>query len=536
MISFRNDEPAEIDLLKREDYVQALAEMVRTCNTPMVIGLYGRWGYGKTSIMKLVENELEKDSGIKKIWFDPWRCQFDEHPALGLLHAMFDQLDLEGEQRKSAKKILETIGLALGDMAIRSVTPLTIGGIKKYFEQYESKNFEVRNARAQLEKKFKDIIAEARKDLGASGRLVFFIDDLDRCLPESMVKVLEALKLYLNVEGCVYLLGADKKTVQAAIKYRFEGMAGDNEADSIDYLDKIVQLPFDIPPMREDVVESYIDELLKEHAFASSDCARLMKQGLDGNPRTITRFINTLTLNHLIAEKKIAKEHYQVKILIFLLMLKMQLPDLHDDIVDDSGNFFNLRTEPEAMKDLLATRFGRKTLKDVLELLPKDEITPEILEAHIFFARAMEAPDEKSELYKAERVSKDLPANVSDIVHRELAEGESIVSELLIFKTRTQQTWLVFSNQRIFCLLMNIDPVSIDGMPAKPEMKQMRRAVVKLQWKEPVDLNIKIKAYTVEGSHRVDIGSHKRWLYSKKLFPSGAILESAILSKIHQNG
>jgi predicted KAP-like P-loop ATPase len=235
----QNDEPAVEDLLDRRKFAHALSRVIASCHTPLVIGLYGTWGIGKTSLMHQIEADLadaRTSAGItfKPVWFDAWRHQFDEYPAVTLLHTMVDALGMESEGRR----LLTVIGAALGSVLLKSTTTLGLDDIRKIGDQYEEERFQLREKQVRLQSYFAELISRAT-NLGRS-RLVFFIDDLDRCLPETVLKVLEALKLYLNLPDCVYVIGVDRAALECSIRYRYK----DLEVREADYIDKIVQLPF----------------------------------------------------------------------------------------------------------------------------------------------------------------------------------------------------------------------------------------------------------------------------------------------------
>ena len=109
--TFLNDEPAKEDRLNRDQYAEAFARLAETSETPLVIGLYGEWGVGKTSLMKIICEKLNKEK-TKSVWFDPWQHQFDESPALSLVHTLVETF----EMREEGKKILAMIGGAFGSM------------------------------------------------------------------------------------------------------------------------------------------------------------------------------------------------------------------------------------------------------------------------------------------------------------------------------------------------------------------------------------------------------------------------------------
>ena len=93
-----------------------------------------------------------------------------------------------------------------------------------------------------------------REYVSDEGYLVVFVDDLDRCLPEKAVEVLEAIKLFLDVEGCIFILAIDQAVVERGIQLRYGELGeateenGDDVIDGSRYLEKIVQIPFVLPP------------------------------------------------------------------------------------------------------------------------------------------------------------------------------------------------------------------------------------------------------------------------------------------------
>jgi hypothetical protein len=103
-VQIRNDEPALDDSLGRGAYVRALSQVLRSCETPLVVGLYGSWGAGKTSLLMQLRASLLESGQYKAVWYDPWQHQFDDHPAVALLQATYDQLSL-GKNQKRAKQM-----------------------------------------------------------------------------------------------------------------------------------------------------------------------------------------------------------------------------------------------------------------------------------------------------------------------------------------------------------------------------------------------------------------------------------------------
>ena len=96
----------------------------------------------------------------------------------------------------------------------------------------------------QFQRNFQELVdALLRREGQRPRRLVVFVDDLDRCLPEKAIQVLEAIKLFLDVPGCIFVLGLDREAIEDAVQKRYKG-----EVKAREYLEKIIQLPFILPP------------------------------------------------------------------------------------------------------------------------------------------------------------------------------------------------------------------------------------------------------------------------------------------------
>ncbi|MCH8241724.1 MAG: hypothetical protein IH897_03810, partial [Planctomycetes bacterium] len=361
----QNDEPTRDDQLGRSEFARALATIATTSETPLVIGLYGRWGAGKTSLMRIVQSKLDADGETKTVWFDAWRHQFDEHPALGLMHTMVNELGIQ----ESAKCALTTVARALGSWALKATTSLDIGDIEGSLRKYEEQNFKIRDDRTRLYESFEEIVRTAQGTAESTEhRIVFFIDDLDRCLPAHILSVLESLKLFLNIQGCVYFLGVDRHALEGSIRQHYE----DCELDEVSYLDKIIQLPFTIPPISEGAARNFIQKLLPDEL---SNCRPILEAGLGRNPRGIKRFIRTLQLNQALAKRIIPSHRPQV--LAALLLIQYSKPELYSDIAGSPGLLYELVSESDKSAQLCEEYLaGDELLLEALRLvdLPDQEI------------------------------------------------------------------------------------------------------------------------------------------------------------------
>jgi len=323
----------------------------------MVIGMYAGWGAGKTTLMQLVRAKLDP-SLTTTVWFDSWLHQYDESPAVALLQTMVQELKL-GEE---GKKIVLTVATALSGALMKKLSGLALNDIKELLTQYEEEQFQTREVRARLREYFHKLTHAAT--MGGKRRLIFFIDDLDRCSAETTLSMLEALKLYLNIPGCVYFLGVDRSALERSISHRY----GDKSISELQYLDKIVQLPFAVPPTTPEAMEQYVASLLSEPLRPSR---QVLVRGLGDNPRRAKRFVNTLALNHELAGAGEITD-YDVTVLAAVLLIQYRSPRLYDRIAEDPS-LINRAIDANLPEEEVKELFGEdQRLHRALKSIPQE--------------------------------------------------------------------------------------------------------------------------------------------------------------------
>lgn len=139
--------------------------------------------------------------------------------------------------------------------------------------------------------------------------LVFLVDDLDRCLPDKAVEVLEAIKLFLEVEGCAFVLALDEEVVERGIAHRYrdytlQGREGLTPITGAEYLEKLVHLPVRLPrPTRaeaEDFLAGRHAELFGAPG-APNALARLVAAITPSVPRKLCRMVDLLDMADQLA-------------------------------------------------------------------------------------------------------------------------------------------------------------------------------------------------------------------------------------------
>ena len=120
-----NDQPTEIDALDFMPYVETLADIIQTGNTPLTIGVFGGWGSGKTSLMKMVKNQLPGDFTVA--WFDAWKYDKEESLWRAFLLCVLSALKATAVKQGNPVEEFEKLqSLIYRDMEIEKVGGVTI--------------------------------------------------------------------------------------------------------------------------------------------------------------------------------------------------------------------------------------------------------------------------------------------------------------------------------------------------------------------------------------------------------------------------
>ena len=379
------DKETNIDYLNFGYMVDMVADIATDRDlSPSTIGLYGDWGSGKSSLMKLALKKIEESNPKSReeknttkslcIEFNGWLFEGYEDTKTSLCGAILDALadekrfsqevtDYANELIKKIdfKKILGkgikygldfflTGGIgALTDLTLSSVLSSIkanaseiqakdIEGILDKFKRDEKARTEIKNFRNE----FQVLLKKSKVE-----NVVVFIDELDRCLPDTVLGVFEAMRLFLFVEGMSFVIGADERLIQYAIKSKYKEVPGNNLDIGKEYLEKVIQYPITIPQLNHAEVNQYLTclllestladksefnkfldivhsiepdkeltmDLLREKAGDIADKCKIdmalarqissvLAPSINGNPRQCKRFLNTLTMRLTLAKAR----------------------------------------------------------------------------------------------------------------------------------------------------------------------------------------------------------------------------------------
>lgn len=392
-----SDEPSKVDFLAARAIAETVADAVLDDSLdPLAIGLSGPWGSGKTTVLELVAAELEDrsdpDHTVLVVRTDPWRYD----PAVGakesLIGDVLDALVAEitksdskvgktGKAWKLAKKLAGRVDWAKATkLAAKGVLAAQIPKVEELVDLIrepvtDDDDLGEPRGLAGFQAEFDKLMA--CEELAYIKRVAVLVDDLDRCLVDTVVETLEAIRLFLSVPGMSFVIAADEERVAEAIRTRLPDWimpaerpgtvdALPPEPPSKLYLHKIVQTTVPLPALGEFDTEAYLlmlqlqnrttDALDDEQLEAFiAECARLRVVGalddikaptgidvqvelgfarlltsilyekLAGNPRRIKRFLNDLNIRRSIAARRGIE--LDVEVVAKLMVLEVLLPD-----------------------------------------------------------------------------------------------------------------------------------------------------------------------------------------------------------------
>ncbi|CUX53483.1 conserved hypothetical protein [Agrobacterium fabrum str. J-07] len=556
------DNETEKDFLNFSGVADTVAEIiVQARGRPISIGVSGSWGIGKSSMIKLTQASLanrERKEGEKDfvfVEFNAWLYQGYDDARAALMDVIATKLEQEAKAREKgidkAKALIKRVNwlramkLAAGSaIAVSMGLPPTgligevwglgqrlLGGSvdEKLIEDAKSKAGEVASAASGLLnpaeetsppkeiQALRDNFEETLEELGVT--LVVLIDDLDRCLPETTISTLEAIRLFLFLKNTAFVIAADNDMIKHAVRKHFEGVPDDLLVTS--YFDKLIQVPIRVPPLGTQEVRAYMMLLYIENSELKDDvkeklrvgiCDQLRKtwqgarvdkafvtglhdnipadligrfdtaerlapimttaSGIVGNPRLIKRFLNALSIRMAIsnAQGVGVDEAVLAKLLLFE---RLGSPLAYADLLkavsqDDDGkprflkDWEDAATEGKELK--LAAPWDEAFSKEWLALPPP--LHDAKLMGALYVSRE-HAPlitpgdrltTEAAEILTAMLTHPDMAAALVDKLARVSRIETSIIMDRLLERALQEQEWGVPAILEACLALANADP------------------------------------------------------------------------------
>ncbi|CAK8717795.1 KAP NTPase domain-containing protein [Candidatus Electrothrix aarhusensis] len=295
-----------------KDFVDHFYSLITTSiEPPYAISLDGLWGTGKTTVMQKIQNKLE-DAAYPVFWFNPWEYRQSDNVVAAFLRklANANRSLLDEMQKQSGLTILSVLaetamGVGLSTFTGGKISLKDIHGVFKSVEDNQKLSFT----------KYDDLIETVKKEfIGLIDRVseqhegkpvIIFFDDLDRCLPDDTVKLLEALKnLFVakrddNNTKCkaIFVCGIDTHIAKEFIQEHYKGI---EENFAINYFRKIFNLTISMPrsPDLKKLLIQYIHELYEweiDDKKNESLANIVVTRGLQAHISSVRTYLNVVT-------------------------------------------------------------------------------------------------------------------------------------------------------------------------------------------------------------------------------------------------
>lgn len=412
-----------LDGLKFNEYTEVLKQAIIDTQTPFTVGVFDKWGKGKTSFLKMLQHKITKENKNKyfTVWFNAWKYEKEQDPIIALLMSINETLEANKTILEKLNEGLAEIGENIENASIyikhtilellNYKTKVNILGQEfsnsfSASKVYKNSNNEIEKLKSKDEldelinqssyikifdnlKKFQEILV--KKDV----HMIIFIDDLDRCMPDNAVSLLENIKLVLDLKNVTYILAVANEVIEGHLEHKYEKDFGlDKKYEhGKSYLEKIVQLPFYLPDFSLKL-DNLVDGLFKK--IDNSEYLDNVKEVINSisthnklTPRLLVRHLNQAKvhaqIDELFAKGNIECDNtnnniekhsdFMFSIFTFVLFLKALYeseynilieysPDTLKDLDNKSEVIKKKKDEDKEFKSLLESNIAKKWIKD----------------------------------------------------------------------------------------------------------------------------------------------------------------------------
>jgi len=433
------DNETKVDLLNNEAIANTIIGLLRERpETPVTIGVHGDWGAGKSSVLEMIAARLDKEDKVLCLKFNGWRFQGFEDAKIalieGIVNGLLDKRPALSKATGALKDVVKSIDLLkvakkAGGLAWTAFTGIptadqisgivktlqgwmanpaalatkenigqAIEGVQSVLNPVESKS--VPREIEAFRESFDKLLKEANID-----QLIVLIDDLDRCLPDTAIETLEAIRLLVFTSRTAFVVAADEAMVEYAVRKHFPDLPETTGPRDYarNYLEKLIQIPFRIPALGETETRIYVtlllagaelgeddvgfgkliaaarerlkrpwesaaldaeavkqalgDQAAKTHnaLMLSDQIGPILASGTKGNPRQIKRFLNTLLLRERTAAARGFGSEIRLPVLAKLMLLERFTPRLFDQIASTAAAHPKGRCDDVAKLEAFAT-------------------------------------------------------------------------------------------------------------------------------------------------------------------------------------
>lgn len=305
------------DIFNRKVIAENLTKIVDSQTESMVISLDSEWGTGKTTFVTMWKNLLDSDEEYKlkykTLYFNAWEHDYIKDPLLALFSEMESQIK---EEDSELKKKLDNVKQTLAPMTklvTTAVIKVATAGIldieKVQLGEYNEKtlvdlagklgelSIKEISASKNIRSKFKEEMVKYQSS--SCKKIIFFIDELDRCRPTFAIELLEVIKHLFDIDNFIFVISIDKEQLSHSVSTIY----GQN-MDTIGYLRRFFDLDYKLPKIDEREYMDYKNSIIFKDKY---------------NIDLFQMFLKELFILEKFSLRDIDKAYYYIKLVIPLV-------------------------------------------------------------------------------------------------------------------------------------------------------------------------------------------------------------------------
>lgn len=450
------DNASNIDMLFYSPYASTIVNFTNNEElTPLTIGLYGSWGAGKSSLLQMIQKEIEaSDDGVVCVSLNAWQFEGYEDAKVALMESLLKSIEENKTHFEKVgdkiKKLIKRVNfLKLGKDLVSKGLPYAVSALtgnpipvaislsssladveqissniqgfkEKYLKPEDSGDYSDNIRKFRVE--FEDML----RDADNVTNLVVIVDDLDRCTPERIIDTLEAIKLFLSVKKTTFIVAVDERIIKYAVDIKYP--RSDSTTLSDDYIEKIIQLPIKIPELSPKDIENYLKLLICQLHMNTASFEKTIYSIYEFGKMLEDKSIGLSDIVSFASDLSVEYKHGKT-----LEMMKNEI-----GIIEKIGGAVSpsLKGNPRQAKRFLNTFFVRKNLAS---LYFKDELDLAVMAKLL----ALEFIDIEAfrELYTWNKAF-DGRIPVFDDIEKIIYEGEKEVSEWMRWDKPRIRAWV----------------------------------------------------------------------------------------------
>ena len=422
---FLSNEPIghpEDDLFNFTPFANKVQEAIRnSClnDEPMVFGVYGKWGEGKSSFVNLVFRHLEMGVSedhkkIIKYRFNPWRYLSEDKLLIEFFKGLIKVINSDYSDKSKnilISKLKKYTAAFLSGASVEVETGINLG-----FKSTVKTTYNFKEAIEKLDQSEENLDVDKQKReideilKGHPFRIIIFMDDIDRLNKNELYLVFRLLKLIASFKNITYVISCDDEMVAKAIYTNY----GDDVQDGKKYLEKIVNIPISLPKVERhhlfQQLKLKLNLILNQNKIAVNELDQNSEStyqngvnrffseisGIERHidtPRELNRLVNSFGTS-IIA----LKEEVNYSDLIWLELLKLEYFPVYNFIKDNPLSFINqgsldslvvVQREniiPSELKAIIKKDSKLSTKKEKIEIIIDDYLFPTPKEENVISA------------------------------------------------------------------------------------------------------------------------------------------------------